>query len=378
MGLYVNRIKYKGGSPRLGASSGIINNAVVDGYYFYDDNYSPTPSEPDYSLEYFTVTSWQDNNGIRVRAGLQNNSSTVNLYWSLDKQTWTQAPTSASTITTLNKGEKIYFKGNNTSLFNQIKWQQHTFIGASKYFEYSGNIMSLLWGDSFIDKTEAPNKDELGIFQNLCSVYLYSNYNWLLTTRNLIIPLTYYPKYCISNMFESCSKIVYFPKELQKETYVHPNALHNFLANSSSKINESPVLKLTTSVDSNSSPFSSSNCKKTISFVSSGYPTTPSSTTVKYKLSTNTSVSGSEYRDFDTLQANNQFISIWAETDTPYDGIVAGCGDYFVAGDTVTLEYVPVNANFNGYYDENDNLLSSNSTYTFTAQRSMKIKVKTT
>ena len=96
----------------------------------------------------------------------------------------------------------------------------------------------------------------------------------------------------------------------------------------------------------------------------------------RYKPSTNTT-SGT-YRNFDTLEAQDAFLSIWAETETQYDGIVAGCSDYFVDGDSVTLEYVAVNGTFNGYYDENDNLLSSSSTYTFTAQRSMKIKVKTT
>lgn len=68
MGFYINRIKYKGGSPRLGALSGIINNAVINGYYFYDDDYSP--------INY--VTELKMSNPRSVKGGSTSNYANLN------------------------------------------------------------------------------------------------------------------------------------------------------------------------------------------------------------------------------------------------------------------------------------------------------------
>lgn len=49
MSLYLNRIKYKGTSPTMASSSGVINNAMYDGLEFYDYDYQPTPPIPIYT-----------------------------------------------------------------------------------------------------------------------------------------------------------------------------------------------------------------------------------------------------------------------------------------------------------------------------------------
>jgi len=359
------RYRYNGKFPFMMFNSNKVAQAMFDGTAA-EEIIEPSP-EIDYSKEYFTVTSWEDNNTLYL---LHSNSS-KNMQISFDKTTWAEVINGQTgTYTyTLNKGEKAYFKGVNNSMTN-VQDRQTCWSG-SKTYEFSGNIMSLLWGDDFIGKTVVPSTSTTNIF-GWAFIPASSTYANVLTMRNLVIPMTTYPAGIFKFTFAYLPKLLYLPKEFPAQTYVGNNAFEGAFEYSS-KIKETPIFRLTTAQNYY---FNGMTLDRFIALCNSSYPS--NSATIKYKLSTNASVSGSAYRDFDTLEAQDAFLSIWAETETPYDGIVAGCSDYFIAGDTVTLEYVAVNGTFNGYYDENDNLLSSSSTYTFTAQRSMKIKVKTT
>lgn len=375
MSLYVNKLRYNESVPVFGKSAGTHYSKM----YYGDTNVlgveNVQPPQPiNYEAEYFTITSWEDNNDIYYKTKKGTGTSGVDMYYSTNKTTWTKLDTYYSafvTIVTLNKGDSVWFKGTNDSLGANDSGYVTSF-SSSKYAEASGNIMSLLYGDDFIGKTTANGAYTF--------IDMFNAWTKILSARNLIMPCTTYYQWIYQGTFTGCTNLIYAPKELPQQTYQGRNTLIWMFSNCT-KLEETPIIRLTGgSLGDNWFNYicQGDTIKRAIFLCTSGYPSANGNATIKYKLSWNTSVSGSAYRNFDTLQDNNQFISIWAETETLYDGIIKGCSDHFIQGDSVTLEYISINGTFNGYYDENDNLLSSSSTYTFTAQRNMKIKVKTT
>ena len=389
MGLYVNRIRYKGGSPRLGASSGVINNAVVDGYYFYDDNYNPP--EIDYTKEYLTITSFEDNNTCTFSwySGAQNINS---VSYSKDKTNWTKTTSSGNINVYLNKGEKVYFKAsvNYTSGFRYGAFDTtYSSFHCTKKWEVSGNLMSMVYEDNFIDKTTFRTVNEhcfLGFF--CAGNYDVEGTTWatLMSAKHFVCPITQItgtPHGCFARMFQH-QPLIYAPKEMiYNEGSTVPSNFFWGTFKDCTLLQETPLLNFTsfgsgTCTNCFNNASSLKRCKSYVGSGSSQQNFISATNGIFYIKNSSQTASNKPSSWTTRYMEGTSFISIWAETETPYDGIVAGCSDYFVAGDSVTLTYVAVNGTFAGYYDENDNLLSSNSTYTFTAQRSMKIKVKTT
>lgn len=198
MGLYVNRIKYKGGSPRLGASSGIINNAVINGHDLYYD-YDPTPPAHDYSLDYFTIESLEDGNTISLNTvGTAPNS--INLFYSTDNgSSWNNDTTSW----TINKNEKILLK---CSRYRQ-EWSRNSSnyraFTSTKTYKVYGNIMSMLNGDNFISGGTSVSGNGFNF------MFYYSTY--LVSAENLIMPATSVSEGGYRSMFEGCSSLLYAP-----------------------------------------------------------------------------------------------------------------------------------------------------------------------
>jgi len=108
--------------------------------------------DDDYSNYYFTIESLQDNNDIKM----QKNGSSINptLSYSLDDgETWTTTTVSSNvTFATINTGDKIIFKGNNTAF--ATAWDKYYYFTASKQFNAYGNIMSIINGDNFKENSE--------------------------------------------------------------------------------------------------------------------------------------------------------------------------------------------------------------------------------
>ena len=103
----------------------------------------------DYSSEYFTIESLEDNNQIGIV-----NSDRPSISISTDKQTWTTVtPNAAPTyFITLNAGEKVYIKGNN-NVYYDGSWSTEGYFTSTGNFNVSGNIMSLIYSDDFKNKT---------------------------------------------------------------------------------------------------------------------------------------------------------------------------------------------------------------------------------
>lgn len=203
MGLFVNRVRYKGGSPTLGASSGIINNAVLNGRDFYDDDYNPSPPAHDYSQDYFTVTALESGNfqlryfGPDIKI-VKNGQDVFDWYNpnTANASAWT-------TIISLDPGDYVLMR---KTASGPIGSAYGGFVQCTGNFEVSGNIMSLLYGDDFVGKTSFPSTSAQ-YFRNF-----FKDANKLVNAGNLILPATTLPSACYNSMFRGCTSLVTAPE----------------------------------------------------------------------------------------------------------------------------------------------------------------------
>lgn len=209
-----------------------------------------TPTEHDYSNDYFTIVSLEDNNVIYF--GVKDAAYSKTISVSTDNgNTWTDYTSSeplndsfvfGTSIASLNTGEKILIKGNNTNYCNNVLDERNNYFSSEKRFNVEGNIMSLIYGDNFIGQTILP--DESYIFARLFDQVSATNLhkNTVVSAENLILPPTlrtgcYYKMFylctllttapvlqattlvtaCYENMFNGCSSLNYV-KCLASET----------------------------------------------------------------------------------------------------------------------------------------------------------------
>ena len=187
-------------------------------------------ANPDYSLEYFTIESLEDNNAIHIYGALgsgQPASSSLGTvavwYYSTDKVNWTEFNVRNSTqyyntnFITLNKNQKVYLKTTSqfykTGIINtqDRSTYQYNYFGATKNFKVYGNIMSLCYGDNFINQTTLP--------WTYTFYYLFRNCTTLVDIYNLILPATTLTDYCYDSMFYGCTSLTSAP-ELPATTLV--------------------------------------------------------------------------------------------------------------------------------------------------------------
>lgn len=188
-------------------------------------------ANPDYSLEYFTIESLEDNNAIHIYGALgsgQPASSSLGTvavwYYSTDKVNWTEFNVRNSTqyyntnFITLNKNQKVYLK--TTSQFYKTgitntsgnSTYQYNYFYTTKNFKVYGNIMSLCYGDNFVNQTALP--------WTYTFYYLFKNCTTLVDISNLILPATSLTLSCYSNMFYSCSSLITAPSILPATTLI--------------------------------------------------------------------------------------------------------------------------------------------------------------
>ena len=183
----------------------------------------------DYSLDHFTIVSEADNNTISI---LKNGSApAITVSASTDDgQTWTTYSTSG-TIATLNTGDKLLLKGVNN------KWgaalvTNYNKITASASFHVEGNIMSLLYGDNFVDQTSISGR-------NYAFQCLFEGVTTLTSAENLILPATTLASDCYGYMFNACTSLTAAP-ELPATTLV--NSCYRGMLQGCSSLTKAPEL----------------------------------------------------------------------------------------------------------------------------------------
>ena len=158
----------------------------------------------DYSQDYFTIESLADNNVIKI--GKNKSPSDISLSYSTDNgSTWTDLTISvARDLATINTGDKIMFKGINDGI--STAWDAYYRFNASKNFKAYGNIMSILWGDSFTSNSEFKS----GTSFNLCGLFFGTT--TLTDASNLILPALTCTSSCYNGAFRGCTNLTAAPK----------------------------------------------------------------------------------------------------------------------------------------------------------------------
>lgn len=139
------------------------------------------------------------------------NGNQNRIYYSLDSgSTWVQSTDTPE----IQAGQRIMWKGNLIPDSSSGIRGSGTFVGNNLWLaemEIEGNIMSLLYGDDFADKTSL--SDFPYAFDGL-----FKEITWLVNAENLILPATTLSIGCYSYMFYGCNNLRKTPKKLPATT----------------------------------------------------------------------------------------------------------------------------------------------------------------
>lgn len=160
--------------------------------------------EIDYSIQYFTIESLEDNNRVSINFGYQmiDDINPFTCYYSTDNGvTWNAVKGSAYGLSfgkVLSAGSKILIKSNYYCT-NSIT-PSMVYCGIQGKVNVYGNVMSLGYMDDFINK-------ELSIDNQF--QYLFG---WcpIISAKNLILPINT-TMYCYTDMFSYCEELVEAP-----------------------------------------------------------------------------------------------------------------------------------------------------------------------
>ena len=142
------------------------------------------------------------------------------LEYSVDQQTWNAISTDG-TATTINTGEKLYFRGECTD----IRLDNDSGTGGigifllTKKYNVGGNIMSLLFSDNFEDKIDLTGYDYVFV-QLFVDIMTIANGDEgkLVSAENLLLPATTLARNCYSAMFGYCTSLQTAPSTLPATT----------------------------------------------------------------------------------------------------------------------------------------------------------------
>ena len=140
---------------------------------------------------------------------------------------------SAPTIT-VNAGDKIQFRGNNTA-YGDGTSSYSTFSSSTAEFEVEGNIMSLINKTDFVTATTLENANTFA--------WLFRGCTGLTSAENLILPATTLTKRCYSVMFGGCTSLATAPV-LPATTLAE--GCYNSMFNGCSSLTTAPALPATT------------------------------------------------------------------------------------------------------------------------------------
>lgn len=193
------------------------NNTIDISDEEYETYYGSEENIHDYSQDYLTIVSLEDNNYIYLTlyCSLETdsipNSKTISI--SIDNGvTWENKIShfyrsndawfidNKVILGILNCGQKMLIKGNNISYGS---YGNYNSFESTKNFNIEGNIMSLIHGDGFINQT---NLLYANTFSNL-----FSDCTKLISAENLILPTTTTIE-CYSHMFSGCTSLITTPK----------------------------------------------------------------------------------------------------------------------------------------------------------------------
>ena len=207
------------------------------------------PLKRDYSKEYLTIEAVDNSVLVEFILGATSGMSvSKDIQYSKDKSSWTTVSfgnSSGGNIqgVGINKGEKLYLRGDNTTYSDYSDDDNNQFYHCSiKITGYNGNaklygnIMSLLYADNFVNQTTLYNRCTFS--------HLFSSSTALTDASNLILPATTLSEQCYDAMFTDCSSLISIPK--LPATTLAPRCYFGMFQNCTSLIESIQELPATT------------------------------------------------------------------------------------------------------------------------------------
>lgn len=174
---------------------------------------TPTPVH-DYSQDYLTFHITTGGN-IWFNTTASDNSFTKTIQYSKDNgSTWTSITSqyNGGAVISVNQGDKLLLKGTNTQYadpINQYITKFYKPVSTGAEFSISGNIMSLIYGDNFVNHTTLSDTYTFkGIFEQSGA--------W--NAENLVLPAMTLSEGCYEMMFYGCTLLEAPPKVLPATT----------------------------------------------------------------------------------------------------------------------------------------------------------------
>ena len=202
-----------------------------------------------YLYDYFTIEALEDGTISFTYPYDINTYYGEKIEYSIDNgKTWVSTNNSdEDVIITINvlSGDKILWKGINDTFGMQEEWFESAHFSSTCKCNVMGNIMSLLYGDNFRDKTILINNYTfMGLF---CDLMDYDNiYCDIVNAKNLILPATTLSTYCYYGMFAGCTALTTAP-ELPATTLTYN--CYNSMFHGCTALTTAPELHATTLTD---------------------------------------------------------------------------------------------------------------------------------
>ena len=188
---------------------------------------------------YFWIENLSDNPNTVTFKQLTTNTPQFYVYYSLDgSSNWYSVGNISTTgiSTTISPHSRKYFRaktdawGNNSNNYGN-------YIQCSEQFKVGGNIMSLLYGNTFNGQTEFPS----GSFRNFAGLF-HNNTN-LVSASNLLLPATTANSSCFAYMFKGCTSLTTAPA--LPATTLASNC-YSYMFQSCNSLTTAPALPATT------------------------------------------------------------------------------------------------------------------------------------
>lgn len=221
----------------------------------------------DYSKKYLTLTALESTT-ISITGSTNCNIAT--LYYSTDEGvTWNSISPSNTTVNlaTLSTDSNLLLKGTPRSSWQNKVWV-NIHINSTGRFNANGNIMSLIYGDDFINKNSLINYPYAfqGVFLNSSN---------LVEAKNLKLPATTLASDCYQNMFSGCTALVNAPK-LPATNLTGCSYCYQYMFQNCTALVNAPALPATTLV-SNCYRYMFQGCTN-LNYIKAMFTTTPSAT----------------------------------------------------------------------------------------------------
>lgn len=170
-----------------------VSSTTVDEICIYEESH-------DYSQDYLTFTVLT---GGTIMWKALGSGYAKTIEYSKNNGTWTSlTATSAGATISVDAGDVVKFRGSETT-YAGSKSNYSGFEGGTAYFDISGNINSLLYGDNFASTSALTNST-----YQFCSIFKKAH---VVSAENLILPATELKTYCYRAMFSWCEDLIKAP-----------------------------------------------------------------------------------------------------------------------------------------------------------------------